>query len=641
LCPFDVAVKTDRCNRRFEMEWRFFLFAIIFVKEMATSEHLQLILKTLPDDPGVYQYFDEEGKLIYVGKAKNLKKRVSSYFSKENHENAKTTILVRKIVDIKYLVVDTELDALLLENNLIKKYQPRYNVLLKDDKTFPWICITNERFPRIFSTRKLIRDGSTYFGPYVSGRVMHAILDLTKKMYPLRNCKLVLSEKNIAAKKFKVCLEYHIGNCLGPCEGLQTEENYNEGIAHIRAILKGNISVVLKRLKEMREEFSATMQFEKAQELNERIDALEQYRSKATVVSSTITNVDVFSLQSDEKSAYVNFFKVIDGAIVQGHTIEMKKRLDESDDELLQIAVVELRERFQSLSPEVIVPFVPSIEIPNVEFTVPKIGDKKHLLELSERNVGYYRKDKASRETLVDPERHKKRILATMMKDLRLKEEPHLIECFDNSNFQGDFAVSAMTVFRDARPAKKEYRHFNVKTVSGPDDFATMEEVIFRRYKRVLEENLEMPQLIVIDGGKGQLSATMKSLEKLGLHGKVAVIGIAKRLEEIYYPDDPIPLYLDKKSETLRIIQQIRDEAHRFGITHHRNKRSKGTIKTELTEIKGISDATAQKLLSAFKSVKQIKEKSEMELAKVIGNAKGKLVWEYFKSVGTGVRSLE
>ncbi|HET6991412.1 MAG TPA: excinuclease ABC subunit UvrC [Bacteroidia bacterium] len=597
---------------------------------MAAPEHLLHILKSIPDNPGVYQYFDAEGKLIYVGKAKNLKKRVSSYFTKENHEQAKTGILVRKIVDIKYLVVDTEHDALLLENNLIKKYQPKYNVLLKDDKTFPWICITNERFPRVFSTRKLIRDGSNYYGPYVSGRVLHAILDLVRKMYPLRNCRLALTEKNIEAKKFKVCLEYHIGNCLGPCEGLQTEESYDAGINHIKAILKGNVGVVLKQLNVMLQEYVSTMQFEKAQELKERIDALENYQSKSTVVSSTITNIDVFSIQSDDKSAYVNFFKVIDGAIVQSHTIEMKKRVEETDDDLLQMAVVEMRERFNSISPEVIVPFVPSIEIPGVEFTVPKIGDKKHLLELSERNLGYYRKDKASREALVDPERHTKRILATMMKDLRLKEEPRLIECFDNSNFQGDFAVSAMTVFRDARPAKKEYRHFNVKTVTGPDDFATMEEVIYRRYKRVIDEKLEMPQLIVIDGGKGQLSAAMTSLDKLGLHGKVAVIGIAKRLEEIYYPGDSIPLYLDKKSETLRVIQQIRDEAHRFGITHHRKKRSKETIKTELTEIKGISDATAQKLLTAFKSVKQIKEKSEMELAEVIGNAKGKLVWEHF-----------
>ncbi|CAN5188739.1 excinuclease ABC subunit UvrC [soil metagenome] len=597
---------------------------------MIVSEHLQLLLKTIPDNPGVYQYYDTEGKLLYVGKAKNLKKRVSSYFTKENHEQAKTAVLVRKIADIKYLIVDTEHDALLLENNLIKKYQPRYNVLLKDDKTFPWICITNERFPRIFSTRKVIRDGSQYFGPYVSGRVMHAILDLAKKMYPLRNCRFALTEKNIQAKKFKVCLEYHIGNCLGPCEGLQTEENYDAGIADIRAILKGNVSTVLKHLKVMLDDFVRSMQFEKAQELKERINALENYQAKSTVVSSTITNVDVFSIQSDEKAAYVNFFKVIDGAIVQGHTIEMKKRVEETDDDLLQMAVVDLRERFSSMSPEVIVPFIPTVEIPGVEFFVPQRGDKKHLLDLSERNVGYFRKDKERQQSLVDPERHTKRILATMMKDLRLTEEPRHIECFDNSNFQGDFAVSAMTVFKNAKPSKRDYRHFNVKTVVGPDDFATMEEVIYRRYLRVKEENQEMPQLIVIDGGKGQLSAAMTSLEKLGLQGKVAVIGIAKRLEEIYYPNDSIPLYLDKKSETLRIIQQIRDEAHRFGITHHRKKRSKETIKTELTEIKGISDTTALKLLTAFKSVKQIKEKTLEEIVAVIGNAKGKLVWEYF-----------
>lgn len=597
---------------------------------MSAPEHLQLILKTIPDDPGVYQYYDDTGKLIYVGKAKNLKKRVSSYFSKEVHDNAKTNILVRKIRDIKYLVVDTELDALLLENSLIKKHQPRYNIMLKDDKTFPWIVITSERFPRIFHTRKVIRDGSQYFGPYANVKVMYTVMDLVKKMYPLRNCRLVLSEENIKAKKFKVCLEYHIGNCLGPCEGLQDEAAYNEGIAHIRSIIKGNVGAVVRQLKELMQQYSLEMQFERAQETKEKIEALEQYQAKSTVVSSSITNVDVYSLLSDEKAAYVNFFKVIDGAIVQGHTIELKKRLEETDEELLELAVVELRERFSSNAPEIIVPFLPSLEIPGVEWTVPQRGDKKHLLDLSLRNVMYFRKDREQQQNLVDPERHTKRILATMKTDLRLTEEPRHIECFDNSNFQGDFAVSAMTVFKDARPSKKDYRHFNVKTVVGPDDFATMEEVIYRRYKRVMDDNLEMPQLIVIDGGKGQLSAAMTSLEKLGLRGKVAVIGIAKRLEEIYYPDDPIPLYLDKKSETLRVIQQIRDEAHRFGITHHRKKRSKGTIKTELADIKGISDVTAQKLLRKFISVKQIKEKTEEELAAEIGKAKGKLVWKHF-----------
>ncbi|HEU4719695.1 MAG TPA: excinuclease ABC subunit UvrC [Bacteroidia bacterium] len=598
---------------------------------MSTEEQLRQNIKALPDSPGVYQYFDAEGKLLYVGKAKNLKKRVASYFTKE-HDNAKTAILVRRIADIRYIVVDSELDALLLENSLIKKHQPRYNVMLKDDKTYPWICITKERFPRVFHTRKLVRDGSEYFGPYASVKVMYTMLDLVKKMYPLRNCRLVLSEKNIAEKKFRVCLEFHIGNCLGPCEGLQSEEDYNNSIAHIRSILKGNISAVIRQLKELLQDAVAKLEFERAHDLKENIDALETYRGKSTVVPSNITNVDVFTIQSDEKAAYVNFFKVIDGAIVQGHTIEMKKKIEESDEELLQLAIVELRERFSSNAPEVVVPFPVSLEIPGVEFHVPQRGDKRKLIELSERNVEYFRKEQEKRESLTDPERHTKRILATMMKDLRLKEEPRLIECFDNSNFQGDFAVSAMTVFRDARPSKKEYRHFNVKTVEGPDDFATMEEVIFRRYKRVQEENLDMPQLIVIDGGKGQLHAAMNSLEKLGLRGKVAVIGIAKRLEEIYYPGDPVPLYLDKKSETLRIIQHIRDEAHRFGITHHRKKRSKGTIKTGLTEIKGISDATAKKLLSEFKSVKQLKEKSEEEIAAVIGKAKGKLVWEYFRA---------
>jgi excinuclease ABC subunit C len=597
---------------------------------MAAPEHLQLVLKTIPDDPGVYQYYDETGKLIYVGKAKNLRKRVFSYFSKEIHDTAKTNILVRKIHDIKYLVVDSELDALLLENSLIKKHQPRYNIMLKDDKTFPWIVITNERFPRIFHTRKVIKDGSQYFGPYANVKVMYTVMDLVKKMYPLRNCRLVLSEENIKAKKFKVCLEYHIGNCKGPCEGLQDEAEYNAGIAHIRSIIRGNVGAVVRQLKELMNQLSIEMQFERAQEVKEKMEALEQYQAKSTVVSASITNVDVFSLLSDEKAAYVNFFKVIDGAIVQGHTIELKKRLEETDEELLELAIVELRDRFSSNAPEIIVPFQPSLEIPGVTWTVPQRGDKKHLLDLSLRNVMYFRKDREQQQNLVDPERHTRRILATMKSDLRLTEEPCLIECFDNSNFHGDYAVSAMTVFRDAKPSKKDYRHFNVKTVVGPDDFATMEEVIYRRYKRVIDDKLEMPQLIVIDGGKGQLSAAMTSLEKLGLRGKVAVIGIAKRLEEIYYPDDPVPLYLDKKSETLRVIQQIRDEAHRFGITHHRKKRSKGTIKTELSDIKGISDTTAQKLLREFISVKQIREKSEAELAALVGTAKAKLVWEYF-----------
>ncbi|MES2394842.1 MAG: excinuclease ABC subunit UvrC [Bacteroidota bacterium] len=601
---------------------------------MERSELIQNILRTLPDNPGVYQYYDVDGKIIYVGKAKNLKKRVLSYFNKDQHDSGKTMVLVKKIVDIKYIIVDTEIDALLLENNLIKKYQPRYNVLLKDDKTYPWICIKKEPFPRVFTTRIVVKDGSTYFGPYASGRVMHMVLDLIKQLYKLRNCNLKLDDKSIAANKFKVCLEYHIGNCKAPCVGKETEEDYDQTISEIREIIKGNINTVSRHLKILLQQYVEKMEFENAQIIKEKIDLLEKFQSKSTVVSPTINNVDVFSIVSDEKSGYVNFLKVMNGAIIQGHTIELKKKLDESDEELLTLAIAELRDRFNSDSKEIIVPFAIDTEFPNIEFTIPQRGDKKHLLELSERNVEYYKREKIKQESLVDPERHTKRILEQMKKDLHLSEEPRHIECFDNSNFQGAYPVAAMTVFKDAKPSKKDYRHFNIKTVEGPDDFASMEEVIYRRYKRVLEENQPLPQLIVVDGGKGQLSSAIESLEKLGLRGKVGIIAIAKKLEEIYFPDDSIPMYLDKRSETLKIIQQIRDEAHRFGITHHRSKRDKGTLKTELTEIKGISTATAQKLLSHFKSVKNIKEAEEIQLAEVIGNSKGKIVFlNYHPSV--------
>ncbi len=579
----------------------------------------------------MYQYYDVEGKIIYVGKAKDLKKRVSSYFNKDQSENGKTQILVKKIVDIKFIIVDTELDALLLENNLIKKYQPRYNVLLKDDKTYPWICIKNERFPRVFTTRNVIKDGSTYFGPYASVKVMHTVLDLVKQLFKLRNCNLHLSEQNIKAKKFKVCLEYHIGNCKAPCVANESEEEYNQTISSIKEIIKGNISTVSKHLKSILHNHVEKLEFEKAHIIKEKIDALEKFQSKSTVVSPTITNVDIFSITSDEKTAYVNFLKVVNGSIIQGHTIELKKKLDESDQELLALSIVELRERFHSDAKEVIVPFDIETEFPGIDFIVPQRGDKKHLLELSERNVNYYKREKIKQESLIDPERHTKRILEQMKKDLRLTEEPRHIECFDNSNFQGAYPVAAMTVFKDCKPSKKDYRHFNIKTVEGPDDFASMEEIIYRRYKRVQEENQSMPQLIVIDGGKGQLSAALESLDKLGLRGKVAIIGIAKKLEEIYFPGDSIPLYLDKRSESLKIIQQIRDEAHRFGITHHRSKRDKGTLKTELTEIKGISDTTAQKLLSHFKSVKKIKEANEQELTEIIGKAKTKIILDFYK----------
>jgi excinuclease ABC subunit C len=600
---------------------------------LKTSEYIQTLLRTLPDNPGVYQYFDEEEKLIYVGKAKNLKKRVSSYFNKDNYENGKTQVLVKKIADIKYIIVNTELDALLLENTLIKKYQPRYNISLKDDKTYPWICIKNERFPRIFPTRNVVKDGSQYFGPYASVKVMNTVLDLIKQLYDLRNCNLNLTDENIQAGKFKVCLEYHLGNCKGPCVGKETEAEYNQTVAEIKEIIKGNAYGVAKHLKALMQDHIEKMEFEKAQAIKEKIDLLEKFQSKSTVVNPSISNIDVFSIISDDKAGYVNFLKVMNGAIMQGHTIEMKKKLEETDQELLTLAIAELRERFSSDSKEIIVPFEIETEFPNVTFLVPQRGDKKQLLELSQRNVDYYRKEKLKQESLVDPERHTKRILEQMKKDLHLQEEPRHIECFDNSNFQGAYPVAAMTVFKDAKPSKKDYRHFNIKTVEGPDDFASMEEIIYRRYKRVLDENQPLPQLIVIDGGKGQLSSALESLEKLGLRGKIGIIGIAKRLEEIYFPNDPIPMYLDKRSESLKIIQQIRDEAHRFGITHHRSKRDKGTLKTELTEITGVSTTTAQKLLSHFKSVKQVKEATEAELAEVIGKAKGKVVYLHYHPV--------
>jgi len=594
-------------------------------------EKLELLLKTLPENPGVYQFFDEHDKIIYVGKAKSLKKRVLSYFNKDSSLSGKTSVMVRKIADIRHIVVSSELDALLLENNLIKKYQPRYNINLKDDKTFPWICIKKERFPRVFSTRNVIHDGSSYFGPYASVRMMHTLLELTRQLYPLRNCNLNLTEKNISDKKFKICLEHHLGNCKGPCEGFQTEEEYMQTILHITEILKGNINTVLSNLRELMKKYAETLEFEKAQVVKEKIILLERFQSKSMVVNPKIHNVDVFTIISDEEAGYANYLKIVDGAIVQAHTVEMKKKLDETNEELLSLAIADFRQRFDSNSEEALIPFELDLEIPGVTFTVPKIGDKKQLLDLSERNAKYYMLEKRKQVELVDPDRHSKRILNTMMKDLRMKELPAHIECFDNSNIQGDYPVAAMVCFRDAKPSKKDYRHFNIKTVEGPNDFASMEEVIYRRYKRMIDENQGLPQLIVVDGGKGQLSSAVSSLEKLDLRGKITIIGIAKRLEELYFPDDQVPIYLDKKSETLRVIQYLRDEAHRFGITHHRKKREKGTIKTDLTNIAGIGDTFARKLLSALKSVKKIKAASLEELQQVIGESKGRIVFEHFK----------
>ena len=592
--------------------------------------HLDSIVKAIPHKPGVYQFLDSKNKIIYVGKAKDLRKRVSSYFTKIHSISGKVQMLVRKIADIKYIVVSTEQDALLLENNLIKKYRPRYNVALKDDKTFPWIRIRNEPFPRVDYTRNLTRDGSQYFGPYANVRMMHTLLELIRQLYPLRNCTFKLTDSNIRDQKFKVCLEYHIGNCKAPCVGLQSSEDYDESIHSIRDIIKGNLSSVARQLRKLMMELAEKREFEKAHLVKEKYLALEKYQSKSTVVNRNINDIDVFSIVSDATTAYVNFMKVMNGAIIQVHTIELQKKLDESDKELLSLAITNIRHRFESGSPEIIVPFEPDFEHPHGTFTVPKIGDKKKLLELSQRNVKYYQLEKEKQKELVDPEHKSRRILNAMMKDLRMTELPEHIECFDNSNIQGDFPVAAMVCFMHARPDKSEYRHFNIKTVQGSDDYASLEEIVFRRYKRLLDENKPLPQLIIVDGGKGQLNTTLKSLKKLGLSGKMTVIGIAKKLEEIYYPHDPLPMYLDKKSESLRLIQQMRDEAHRFGITHHRKRREKGTVKSALTDINGIGFNTARQLLLTFKSVKRIREASPEELQKIIGKAKGKLVFEFF-----------
>lgn len=590
-------------------------------------------LKKIPHKPGVYQFWDIENELIYIGKAKDLRNRVTSYFNNKDHTvNAKTRVLVSKIHNITFTIVDTEVDAWLLENSMIKKHQPRYNVLLKDDKTYPWIIIKNENYPRIFWTRRIIRDGSKYLGPYASISMMHAILDLIRETYPLRTCNLALTRQNIDAGKFKVCLEYQLGNCKGPCQNFQTEDDYDQNIEEIKDILNGKIGNVLRKLKGNMDAASANLNFELAHRLKRKFDLLENYQSKSTVVNSSITDVDVFNIASDEKYAFVNFLKVMNGTIIQTQTIELKKRLDESDEELLTLAISEFRSRYNSHSKEVIVPFELDVDDSTIRFTVPKLGEKKKLLDLSHKNVQFFKKEKIDQYEKLNPEVRTERLLTNMMKDLRMNQLPRHIECFDNSNFQGKYPVSAIVVFKDAKPSKKDYRHFNVKTVEGPNDFATMEEAVHRRYRRMLEEGTELPQLIIIDGGKGQLSAALKSLKLLGIDKQVTVIGIAKRLEELYYPGDQYPLYLDKKSETLKIIQQLRDEAHRFGITFHRKKRDKGTLATELELIEGIGKTSADKLLKYFRSVKKIKEATAEELQEVVNLKQAKAIKEYFKS---------
>jgi len=598
---------------------------------MNRLEYLKSIVKNLPNSPGVYQYFDKNNEIIYIGKAKDLRKRVYSYFSK-NNDNYKTRILVKNIVDIKHIVVATENDALLLENNLIKKYRPRYNVLLKDDKSYPWIAIKKEFFPRVIFTRNVVKDGSEYYGPYTSLYMVKTILELLKQLYKLRSCKLNLVPENINKKKFKVCLEYHLKNCKAPCIGLETEDNYKTYINEIRSILKGNINVVVSLLKEKMMEYSKIYDFENAQIVKEKLLLLEKYQSKSTIVNPKLGNVDVFSYLDDTKFAFINYIKVIDGNIVSARTYEVKKKLNETQEHILSLAIAEIRlsENINlQTSNEIIIPFNLDFELENVKFVVPQIGDKKKLLDFSERNLKYYRMEKLKQKENIDPNKHINRILETMKKDLRMKELPTHIECFDNSNIQGTNPVSSCVVFKYGKPSKADYRKFNVKTVDGPNDFASMEEVIFRRYKRLIDEQKDLPQLIIVDGGKGQLSSAIISLKKLNLYGQIAIIGIAKRLEEIYFPEDSVPLYLDKNSETLKIIQNARDEAHRFGITFHRQKRSAGMTISELHNIKGIGENSINKVLSKYKSVKKLKESPIEEIEAIIGKSKAKILFDY------------
>ncbi|WP_288445528.1 excinuclease ABC subunit UvrC [uncultured Chryseobacterium sp.] len=592
---------------------------------------LELQLKTLPSEPGVYRYYDKNEQLLYVGKAKNLKKRVLSYFNK-NLSGYRIKIMVSKIQRLETTIVNSEYDALLLENNLIKEHQPFYNVMLKDDKTYPWICIKNEDFPRIFLTRNVIKDGSEYYGPYAKVRPAKILLDTIKHIYKLRTCNLNLSPSKIADGKYKVCLEYHIKNCEGPCEDLESKQDYDEKIDAIRGIIKGDFRKAKDYLVNQMMKLASNLKFEEAQIIKERLDILEDYQAKNTVVNPNIDDVDVFGMTSDETAAYVNFFKIRNGNIIQSFTTEIKKILEETDEDIMEEALIEIRQKFSSDSKEVLLPFHLSVEIPNVKLIVPKVGDKKRIVELSEKNAKEYRLEKLKQVQIVDPERHTNRIMAEMQKLLRMPVEPRHIEGFDNSNIQGTNPVSACVVFKDGKPSKADYRIFHPKTVEGPNDFATMEEVIYRRYKRMIDEGESLPQLILIDGGKGQLSSAVKSLRLLGLYGKITIVGIAKRLEEIFFPEDPIPLYLDKKSETLKILQRVRDEAHRFGVKHHRTRRKNSTIKSELEEIPGVGEKTIELLLSKLKSVKRIKEANLETLEEILGKSKAKVIWEFFNA---------
>lgn len=591
-------------------------------------DYLKSLIEVLPDKPGVYQFLDNKDEIIYIGKARSLKKRVASYFGRSKYENYKLKILVSKIADIKHIIVADESDALLLENNLVKKYKPRYNVQLKDDKSFPWICVKNEPFPRVFITRNVIRDGSIYYGPYTSVNMVRTLLELIRQLFPLRTCKYSLTDENIKNQKFKVCLEYHMGNCKAPCVGKQQRDEYEESVKFVRQILKGNIFQVIDHLKGLMNQYAEEYKFEQAQVIKEKINILEKYRSKSMIVNPGIDDIEVYSIAEEAEIAFVNYLRIISGSIVQAQTFEIKKKLDESIADLLSIAIVEIRQRIESSAKEIIIPIEIDLPLARIKFTIPQRGEKKKLLELSERNAKFHMLEKRKQRELVKPEIRVDRILGTVMKDLRLKEKPVHIECFDNSNIMGKSPAAACVVFKNARPSKKDYRHFSIKTVSGPNDYASMEEVIYRRYKRIIEENTSLPQLIIIDGGKGQLNAATNSLKKLDLKGKTAVIGIAKRLEEIYFPGDKIPLYINKNSETLRLIQQIRNEAHRFSIKLHRGKRNKAMIISELDNIKGIGEKTRNELLKKLGSVDKIMHANPEEIVHLIGRNKAEILFK-------------
>ena len=593
------------------------------------SEELKHFLKNLPEKSGVYRYYDENGTIIYVGKAKNLKRRVSSYFNKEQ-ESPKTRVLVSKIAEIKFTVTDSEYDALLLENNLIKKHQPRYNVMLKDDKTYPWICIKNEAFPRIFSTRKRLNDGSKYFGPYSSVKSMNTLLEVLRDVYPFRTCKMPLTAENIDKGKYRVCLDYHIKKCLGPCQGFQSEAEYRKNILLATKLIEGDIRFVIKALHAEMMQYAEAWEFEKAQAIKLKINSMENYQAKSTVVNPNIHDTNVFGFTEDDESAFVSYFKVMNGAIVQTQNLEVRKKIEESKEDLLAMAILELRARAEDHTHEILLPFPISCTFQEAKIVLPKAGDKYQLLQLAQRNALAFKQDIHNQRELLEAGRPGIRLMQKMKEDLMLPKEPAYIECFDNSNLLGQYPVGAMVCFRNGKPSKREYRIFKIKTVEGPDDYATMKEVLTRRYSRLLAEEKPLPDLILIDGGKGQISAAVEALEKLGIMERVSVLGLAERLEDIYRPGDSLPLYVDKKSETQRVLQHLRDEAHRFGITHYRKLHGKGLVKTELTVIQGIGKETADKLLRIFHSVNGVKNARESDLQQAIGKAKGSLVYKYF-----------